>query len=371
MTCGRVIFLFFTVFALQISATADELTLPAPLSPRLSVDGGTLINGIPLKAVIFDPQPSGLRRIRPPDKLTAPPSAAAATFSITYAPSGGSDLWGETCYTFPTTAKNAFNAAANIWKEILNSQVPITIKACWADLGSSSILGYSGGGPLHRDFSGATRTNTWYSGSLANALHGADLYSGVFDMHITYNRNFNWYYGTDGNPSTSQMDLMTVVLHEICHGLNFSGSMQYANGSGSWGYNTGYPNIYDVYMRDGTGRSLINTAIYPNNSATLGAVLISGNLWFHGSRAMAANGGQRVKMYAPSSWNPGSSYSHLDYAVFNNTPNQLMVFAVSAGESIHNPGSITKGLLNDLGWIAVSSGGSTSLPFLPLLLLNP
>jgi hypothetical protein len=55
-------------------------------------------------------------------------------------------------------------------------------------------------------------------------------------------------------------------------------------------------------------------------------------------------------MYAPSTWAPGSSYSHLDYSTFNNTANQLMVYAFSAGEAAHDPGPVTKGLLKDLGW---------------------
>jgi len=182
-------------------------------------------------------------------------------------------------------------------------------------------------------------------------------------MHITYNRNFSWYYGTDGNPPLSQYDLMTVVLHEICHGLNFSGSMNL----GSWGYGTGYPNIYDVFMRDGSGTQLIDTSSYPNPSIALANALRSDNIWFHGSQAMAANGNQRVKMYAPPTWRSGSSYSHLDYNTFNNTSNHLMVYAVSAGESVHDPGVVTKGLLEDLGWQSSSttcptcSGGAVVL----------
>jgi hypothetical protein len=235
-------------------------------------------------------------------------------------------------------------------------------------LGASIILGYSGGGPLHRDFPAAPRANTWYASSLANALNGSDLNPSAFDIHITYNQNYDWYYGVDGNPPDDQTDLMTVVLHEICHGLNFSGSMTYAYGIGSWGYGTEYPNIYDVFMKDGSGNLLTS---YVNGSTALGSALTSNNIWFHGANAMAANGGQRVKMYAPSDWRSASSYSHLDYIRFNDTQNQLMVYAISAGESIHDPGQITKNLLKDLGWtINVEESTSVSLPFLTPLLLD-
>ena len=350
----------------QKTATSDDyaanepidLMLPIPLTPELSADGNTLYNAVPLIPVVVDPNPSPLRRIPAPARILGQPEAATSSFSITYIPNGDTDLWDEPCYTFPEEAKTAFNAAANIWANILNSDVPITINACWAELASSSILGYAGGGTSSRDFTGATRSNTWYSGSLANALNGSDLVPSNFDMHITYNSLFDWYYGTDGNTPSNQYDLMTVVLHEICHGLNFSGTMRYSSGSGNWGGGTGYPNIYDYFMRDGSGTQLIDTSSYTNGSAALGSALTSNDIWFHGSQAMVANGNQRVKMYAPSTWSSGSSYSHLDFDTFNNTANQLMVYAVSKGESVHDPGAVTKGLLEDLGWTVGTTSNS-------------
>jgi hypothetical protein len=360
--------LLFTQYASATPADDDltplsrsEYFVPAPLAPQLSSDGKTLYNAVPPVVYVADPNPSHepLRIQAPFDLLTLPPEFATANFSITYVLDGVQDAFGNNCYTFPDDAKTAFNAAANIWANLIQSSVPITIRVCWATLGSG-ILGQSGGGPLHSDFLNAPLANTWYMGSLANALAGYDLRTDLFDMHITHSLLFSWYYGTDGNPQQSQVDLMSVALHEIAHGLGFSGSMFYSSTTGqwSWGYGYGIPNIYDTFMRDGTGNpgnQLINTGVYPNPSTALGTALTSDNIYFHGSNAMAANGGQRVKIYAPTTWAGGSSYSHLDYNTFNNTPNQLMVWAISAGESVHDPGPVTIGILEDLGWTTFTS----------------
>lgn len=344
-------------------AETQQVVLPASQVLKLSADGKILLGGIPAKAVVVDPNPSAPRRKIPaPARLATAPAAATARFSITYVLDGDRDAWDESCSPFPESAKSAFNAASGVWANTVSSAVPITIRACWADLSSSNILGYSGGGSEHRDFLGAPFANTWYAVSLANSLHGADLNPTGFDMHITFNRNFAWYYGTDGDTPAGQYDLVSVVLHEIAHGLNFSGSMQYAGGVGSWGYGTGYPTIYDVFMHDGSGRQLINTAVYPNSSSSLGSALVSNNIWFYGGKARMANSNQPVKMYTPGFWSDGSSYSHLDYDTFDNTSNQLMVYAISDGESIHDPGAINRGLFQDLGWTV---SGLIPSPILP------
>ncbi len=346
------IVVFVLALLLSISATsAAEYLGPKHLEPQLSRDGNTLYNATPAVVLRVDPNPPPKQERVPArfDMLTLP-ETATATFSITYVPSGGKDLLGETCTTFPEEAKVAFNAAGALWGNLLQSSVPITINACWANLDSSSILGYSGGGDDYKDFPGAPLTNTWYSESLANALHGSDLGPDKFDMHITYNSNFSWYYGTDGLTPEDQVDLMSVVLHEIAHGLNFAGWMSYSGSKGSWGYGSGYPGIYDTFMRDSAGNLLIDTGIYANPSDALGSALTSNNIWFHGTKAMAANAGQQVKIYTPSTWRSGSSYSHLDYDTFKGGENRLMVYAISSGLSTHDPGPVTLGILKDMGW---------------------
>ena len=318
---------------------------------HLSEEEAAVFNAVFPRILVVDPNPE-MQGIRNPP---APELAAAladtrstrATFSITYQAAGTTDLWGASCLTFPPAAKTAFEAAKAIWANTIESSVPITISACWSNLGSSSILGYSGGGSWYRNFTGRPLANTWYQVSLANSFYGNDLDPLYSDMYITYNSNFSWYYGTDGNTPTGQFDLVTVAAHEIAHGLNFAGLMEYTNGSAEFGWGSGYPSIYETFMESVGGAKLTS---YTNPSIALGSLVTSNNLWWNGTHANAANGGNRVKMYAPSTWVSGSSYAHLDYATFSGTPNSLMVYAVAPASSQHNPGEVTKGILKDMGW---------------------
>ena len=347
-------------------------SFPPELEPYLSADGLALYNAAPTLVIMVDPNPAmqGIKIPAPEmDKALADPAAAGATFSFTYVAPGDEDPWHQVCTTFPEDAKIAFNTAAAIWASTIHSSVPITIQACWASLSSPTTLGYSGGQPLRRDFSGAPQANTWYQGSLANALYGSDLDPTSSDMYITYNSNFAWYTGTDSNPNPGQYDLVTVAAHEIAHGLNFSGTARYSVGTGGYGIET-YPTIYDKFMEDNGGTKLTT---YTNPSTALGTLLTSGSLWFNGTNANAANtanDGTRVKMYAPSPWVGGSSYSHLDYSTFAGTANSMMVWAVSDGSANHNPGPVTTGLLKDLGWV-LAGETTVSTIYLPLVLRAP
>ncbi|MFZ5785749.1 MAG: InlB B-repeat-containing protein, partial [Acidobacteriota bacterium] len=305
----------------------------------------------PPVVLVLDPQPQWFR-------IPAPPSAAerdtplAATITVNFLPAGSRDPRNELCYTWPAAAQTAMNYAASIWATLVNSNVPIVINACWADL-ELGILGYSGAAAFYRNFTGAPVADTWYPVSLANARYGSDLDPANPDIRISYNKyyyeNGTLYLGTDGNPGDGQLDFVTIVLHEITHGLGFLGSMDVEGSLGSWGGGTPYPIAYDRFGEDLNGDDLINTAVFPNPSAELADALTSEAVYFNGVYADAANGGQRVKLFAPATWSGGSSFSHLD-EIFNGTPHALMTYSIPMDEAIHSPGTITMGLLWDVGW---------------------
>ncbi len=316
--------------------------------------GGDDLNGESISTIGFRPPvimvaDPNLQNIKVPTIVQwSELDAASATFVIDYVANGETDYRGETCVTFPEDAKAAFNAAATIWAHTIHSITPITIKACWADLVSPTTLGYSGTPYVYANYPGLPLADTFYGAALANSFFGHDETAGVEDMYITYNQNFSWYYGLDANPGTGEYDLVTVAAHEIAHGLGFSGSARYDYQDSTWklGY-YGYPEIYDIFIENGAGTKITSLM---NSSATLEAALTSNDLWFNGTNANIANSRTRVKIYAPSTWSDGSSYSHLDYDTFKYTEHNMMVYAIGDGSANHNPGIVTLGLLEDMGW---------------------
>jgi hypothetical protein len=284
-------------------------------------------------------------------------NTSTTSIAVTYLAQGSHNAFGDTCLTWPEQAKTAFNYAADLWASLISSSVPIKTNACWTGLGSN-ILGYSGAISFHRDFAGGV-PGFWYPTALANALSRTDLNDtdGVdwdgdgldadAEIDVSLSDGTSWYFGTDGNIPVGKYDLVSVVLHEIGHGLGSAGWMSYSAGQGRWGFYTDYPGIYDRFVENGIGQSLINTGLFPNPSNALGSQLTGTSLYFNGANAKAANGGNRPKLYAPSTWRPGSSYSHLD-EIYNGTPNALMTYSIGYQEVIHDPGPIMLGILKDL-----------------------
>ncbi|MEM9154018.1 MAG: hypothetical protein AAGB13_03125 [Cyanobacteria bacterium P01_F01_bin.33] len=257
---------------------------------------------------------------------------------------------------FTQQAQTAFQFAVDIWASLLDISVPLEIEANFTPLGSN-ILGSAGPATVVRDFSGATQANTWYPIALANQLSGADLAPNTPDITVNISSNFtNWYFDTDGNAPSNQFDFVTVVLHELGHGLGLIDFFDYnaANGQGQYGFGSGYPSIFDRFIENGAGVNLVNG--FSNPSVALGNQLVGNDLFFDGPNANAANGGNPSRLFAPSPFQPGSSIAHLNESTFGRgTPDGLMTPQLASGEVIHAPGPITLGIFADLGWQTASA----------------
>ncbi|MCR5888314.1 T9SS type A sorting domain-containing protein [Hymenobacter sp. J193] len=252
---------------------------------------------------------------------------------------------------FPADAKAAFQFAVDIWASQLKSEVPIHISATWTRLGSG-VLGSARPSTFYRNVSGAPQANVWYPIALAEKLAGEELNGPTeADIEASFNSTFNWYLRTDGKTPAGKHDLVSVVLHELGHGLGFVDAMNKTGSTGSQGF-SGLPVVYDTFVENATGQRLTNTAIFPNPSTALGSQITSvRGLYFNSPRAVAVNNNTRPALYAPRTFEPGSSIAHLDEGTYlEGDQNSLMTPQIGAAEAIHAPGPIMLRMFDDMGW---------------------
>ena len=253
---------------------------------------------------------------------------------------------------FPPDAKTAFEYAVSIWESIIESPVPIYIDAKWLNK-QQNVLGSCAPSDYEMNIEGAPWKNVFYPIAAAEKILGHELTGPERpDMNAEFNKNINWYFGTDGQTPDSLYDFVTVVLHEIGHGLGFTGFFYVQNNLGSYGYwDIGDISTFDRLVAKNNGDLLVDSNLFANPSAELKTALTSQSLFARSPAASPEANTNFPRLYAPIEWDNGSSIYHLNDASYpSSNPNSLMTHAIGRGEAAHDPGPLTNGILADVGW---------------------
>ena len=245
--------------------------------------------------------------------------------------------------SFPNWARAEVQSALNTWSVNFQSTVDITVSATWGRSASSDVLGSARPGSYFAGFIGAPDSTLWYPSALANALAGKDLDRDNPEIIIQVNSAANWNQRGDDKPSSNEYDLESVILHEVAHGLGFLSTDVYDK---FFGYGSlDQPTPFDAYIQTPDGRRL---ADMPTPSLELGKTLTSPLFWI-GENGKRANGGEKIKMYTPAIYEPGSSVSHLDEATYSASGiDAVMTPNLDAGEVFHQPGPLLLAMMADM-----------------------
>lgn len=175
-----------------------------------------------------------------------------------------------------------------------------------------------------------------------------------FDTIIEYDTDaagFAWNFGADA-PAAGEIDFRSVIAHEIGHSIGFYDT--YDDYDDTWGNNwgtagnpygfAGYRGLtqWDQHLRDDN-----------NNRPANGSTGTPGNfnqldnpVWWTGTIANALYGGP-VPIYAPSTYQPGSSLSHLNGV---DVPGALMKPSIGLGVMFRQPLPVEWAMMQDMGW---------------------
>lgn len=217
-------------------------------------------------------------------------------------PTPATPVGGNPGTTVGKQALNVYQFAADVWGAVLQSDVTIVNNATFEKLScdaTSGVLGSSGTTYIFYFDNTSTLPpravrNTWYHSALFDALSGADGIPGEADIQSQFNgalgstgclEGSKWYFGLDGQTPAGSINFLNVVLHEMAHGLGFSGFNSLTTGSPYVGDDgVARPDIYSTFVFNDTKMKKWYDL---TNAERVTAALDDGNLVFTGATVKA------------------------------------------------------------------------------------
>lgn len=266
----------------------------------------------------------------------------------------------------PTAVQSAAERAAQMWTTALDIDGPVVeVDIMWIPFRSNTSLGAAGPSSfvIHPDLPQPTMR---YPVALANELLGEDFAQRtacdagrdgevLLYLNATAGGGSLWHLGVDA-PQDGQVDLASVVAHELAHGLGFTGSAELAQtGDLAWPDDGGAAFIYDIGVSTCLHRTedCESSDLEPLPVGSL-APLLGNDLWY-------AADGTSLQLHAPGSWDVGSSFSHLDEEAYPASSGiSLMTPYFERGEQHASIDGATLAVLQHIGWTAAAAPATTS-----------
>lgn len=214
--------------------------------------------------------------------------------------------------------------------------------------------------------------------ALANTKAGSDelvSMSERIDIIATFNTDAPFYFASDGSkPPSGQFDFVTVLIHELLHGMGFVGGFSCKNPC-----NPDFPELqvpyvfrdylpsYDERIVNEEGESMASTF---RNKGSVGMA----EFYAHSRRLYLRTDDQaepQVELFIPHPYLAGNAIYHLGER-YSGGGDALMRYAVASGDVIHALGPSTLRVMQAVGWDlqpGALSSTSASLAYTPSLLL--
>lgn len=313
-----------------------------------------IATGVPIPSQLTDSDanaPMGRGHLVAGDTVTI--SGTGSTFEVTYSDANSA----------PSDVRSAIEYALGIWADEWESTVTIRVLMNWLNLPGDTL------GSAGSYFSIAAKScvlnpftlvqDVVYNPNVLASMTGYDAVpSTEYHIEMNFDSSANWWTGTTTEvPSVADgFDLVSVALHEICHGLFFSDFTFIDLGAELAGfahpiYSNGLPSRFDSFLVDATDQtSLIQKCGDPEGFFDS---ITSDNLYFHNQDPTADP--TNFKMYSPTVYDGGSSVSHFDTVSYSAdcTANSiapadcsdLMTPSIAPGYAVRSIGDNTRRVL--------------------------
>ncbi|UII28769.1 T9SS type A sorting domain-containing protein [Fulvivirga maritima] len=250
----------------------------------------------------------------------------------------------------PAEALPAIKSVLSKWNAQVTTNTPIKISLEWAETGNFMAL--TRPSSFIRNFSTNTPNNIWYPIALAEKLAGKELNNpDDFEIEIKLNAGINWYFGIDGKCDSNQIDLYTILLHEITHGMGFISSAEQTPEGVIFSTDESF-SVFDRLLMTGDHTRLINY----ESPQLLEDLLSEGDIFISNT----SDNDSYWKCYSPITFSSGVSLSHWDHD--ENTSNTLMRPFFDPGTYFHEIDERTNHVLKSIGWDQTESSLITAFP---------
>ena len=227
------------------------------------------------------------------------------------------------------------------WSKYVYSDVPIRVSVSWQEL-EGKVNAYAKPANYY------AIDGIYYPAALMEKKQKKNLNGNEADIEVAINDTLKWYVDVNNIPTSlpsGVQDLASTLLHELAHGLGYVGSITEANLQTS---EFDVPTIFDMFVSDDRGNPIVTRtkkSFELNNS-----LLTSEALYWNGCIAKSYCG-QMLKLYAPKSFNSGSTVYHLDENSYPYSDGfAMMTPQVRNSDIFRKPDIATLAMLADIGW---------------------
>ena len=274
-------------------------------------------------------------------RVTAPPTkqlkATTIAFNVTYMDVVNTTGVGFDHPSLGAARQATVDLALEYIDSVLNETGNCDIRFEESEVGGDGYL--AAGGTFFPVIAGFTNGDAF-----DHITTGIDPSGGTPDVYVTVDFGWNWNTGTS-TPSFSQFDLLSVLIHEITHGLGII-SLSTSTGSSEIGGATDVFSFWDSFLETGNGQDLWNdsTAAFMGTASDLTGN--DGGVVSVGTEATTEYG-SNPPIYAPATFNSGSSLGHFDSSIIGGA---VMEPSTAPGETHREYALVEIGVLRDIGY---------------------
>jgi len=285
--------------------------------------------------------------------LGGPAAQAAVSFQFQYTDPAGTGFLDS---TNGLSRQAALNTAASTFSSIFASHFSnsgtVVLEATARDDVTDDTLASAGSKLMGADAAGFNLGEVVRT----KLQTGTDLNGNSPDGSVEINFGNLWELDFNAPVSSTRYDFYSTLFHEFTHVLGFTSTIGQSGDPVFGTRNVGNWSAFDGFIVDKDGARIIEPTNFALNqgawdTGSIGGTSPFGGLFFDGVNTVAANGGNPVGLYTPTTWEEGSSVSHLD----DENPalaGRMMLARSDTGPYARDYDAVEVAMLTDLGYTA-------------------